>query len=208
MCGRFRSGAGGGRVQNEGEWNCQACGMVGCWPTKRQCFRCCTPRYVRNGGVIGGQPREQNELGRLPPSPSTGNPSYWVLRTGAPQNQGSFLPVPVAGGDMSLPISFLQTPGLPQEVMSQVESKLAPPRQKEITDEKALALAKAKLDRWWLRRTNSTELSCTIRPNFGRVKNFWLPRWPIWWRLKVSTGRRVTNASLPLRVLRLLLSAP
>ena len=48
---------------------------------------------------------------------------------------------------MSLPISFLHTIGLPQEVMRQVESKLAPPRQKKITDEKALALAKAKLDR-------------------------------------------------------------
>ena len=47
---------------------------------------------------------------------------------------------------MSLLISFLQTIGLPQEVMSQVESKLAPPRQKEISDEKALALANAKLD--------------------------------------------------------------
>ena len=66
VCGRLRGGAGGGRLQIEGEWNCQACGMVGCWPTKRQCFRCGTPRYVRNGGAIGGKPRgppgEQNTL--------------------------------------------------------------------------------------------------------------------------------------------------
>ena len=70
MCGRLRGGAGGGRVQIEGEWNCQACGMIGCWPTKRQCFRCGTPRYVQNGGAVGGKPRgpprEQNALGRPP----------------------------------------------------------------------------------------------------------------------------------------------
>ena len=106
------------------------------------------PRYVRNGGAIGGKPRcpprEQNALGRPPPSPSTGDPTRRVSREGATQNQGT---VPVAGGDMSLLISFLQTLGLPQEVMSQVESKLAPPREKEISDEKALALAKANLDR-------------------------------------------------------------
>ena len=48
---------------------------------------------------------------------------------------------------MSLLISFLQTLGLSQDVMSQVGSKLAPPHPKEISDEKALALAKAKLDR-------------------------------------------------------------
>ena len=82
-----------------------------------------------------------------PPSNSTGNPTFRVPRKVPPRNQGTPPPVPVAGGDMSLLISFLQTIGLPQEVMSQVESKLAPPRQKEITDEKALALAKAKLDR-------------------------------------------------------------
>ena len=47
------------------------------------------------------------------------------------------------------PLSLFPLPivAVPQEVMSQVESKLAPPRQKEISDEKALALAKAKLDR-------------------------------------------------------------
>ena len=80
-----------------------------------------------------------------PPSTSTGNllfECHVECRRGI---KGTTPPVPVAGRDMSLLISFLQTIGLPQEVMSQVESKLAPPRQKEITDEKALALVKAKL---------------------------------------------------------------
>ena len=132
------------RVVVEGEWNCQACGTIGCWPTKRQYFRCGTPRYVQNGGAVGGKPRglprEQNALGLPPPSTSTGNPTIRVPRRVPPRNQGTPLPVPVAGGGMSLPISFLQTIGLPQEVMSRVESKLAPPRQKEITDEKALVV--------------------------------------------------------------------
>ena len=94
MCGRLRGGAGGGRVQIEGEWNCQACGMVGCWPTKRQCCRCGTPRGAI-GGKPQGPPREQNASNRPPPSPSTGNPTYRVPRKGAPQNQGTSLPVPV-----------------------------------------------------------------------------------------------------------------
>ena len=129
--------------------NCRACGMIGCWPTKRQCFRCGTPRYVQNGGAVGrkprGPPREQNALGRPPPSTSTGNPTFRVPRRVPPRNQGTPLPVSVADGDMSLLVSFLQTIGVPQEVMSHVESKWAPPRQKEITDEQALALVKAKL---------------------------------------------------------------
>ena len=44
-------------------------------------------------------------------------------------------------------IASLQMLGLPQEVMSQVESKLVPPRPKKVSSEKALSLAKAKLDR-------------------------------------------------------------
>ena len=151
ICGRLRGGAGGGRVQIEGEWNCQACGMVECWPTKRQCFRCGNPRYVRNGGAVGGKPRgpprDQNAFGRPPPTPSTGDPTHRLPRKGAPQNKGTAPHVPVAGGDMSLLISVLQTIWLPQEFMSQVEAKLAPPRQKKSSDEKAPALAKAKLDR-------------------------------------------------------------
>ena len=48
---------------------------------------------------------------------------------------------------MTLLIAFLQTLGLPQEVMSQVESKLVPPRPKEVSSEKALSSAEVKLDR-------------------------------------------------------------
>ena len=48
---------------------------------------------------------------------------------------------------MTLHIAFLQKLGLPQEVMSQVESKLVPPRPKEVSSEKALSLDKAKLDK-------------------------------------------------------------
>ena len=48
---------------------------------------------------------------------------------------------------MTLLTTFLQTLGLPQKVMSQVESKLVPPRPKKVFSEKALSLAKAKLDR-------------------------------------------------------------
>ena len=79
MCVRLRGGAGGGRFHIEGsEWNCQSCGMVGCWPTKHQWFRCGNPRIARNGGAVGGKPRgpprKQNAFGRPPPTPSMGEP--------------------------------------------------------------------------------------------------------------------------------------
>ena len=137
MCGRLRGGAGGGRVHIGGDWDCQSCGMVVCWPTKRRCFRCGCPRFARNGGAVGGKPRgpprEQNALGRPAPTLSSGDPTHRVPRRGAPQIKGTPPSVPVVsldgkGGDMSLLISFPQTLGLPQDVMSQVESKLAPPR--------------------------------------------------------------------------------
>ena len=39
MCGRLN---GGGRTVIVGEWDCQKCGMQGCWPTKHKCFGAAT----------------------------------------------------------------------------------------------------------------------------------------------------------------------
>ena len=48
---------------------------------------------------------------------------------------------------MNVLIALLQTLVLPEDVINQVESKLVPPRPKEVTAEKALSLVKAKLDK-------------------------------------------------------------
>ena len=89
------------------------------------------------GGKQRAPPREQNALGRPPPTPSTGEPTHRVPRRGAPQNKGTPLsvtagwegrPLDGKGGDMSLLTAFLQTLGLPQEVVSQVGPLLAPRR--------------------------------------------------------------------------------
>ena len=54
MCGRLN---GGGRTVIEDEWDCQKCGMQGCWPTRHKCFRCGHPRYA--GGKVKFPERER-----------------------------------------------------------------------------------------------------------------------------------------------------
>ena len=131
MCARLNGGAGG-------EWNCQSCGMVGCWPTKHQCFRCGTPRYARNGGAVGGKPRgPPREQKASTPTPTTGEPTFRTPRRGTPQNRGTAPSVPAPsldgqGGGMTL-LSLLLCKRLDcRAVMSQVESKLVPPRPKDV----------------------------------------------------------------------------
>ena len=107
MCARLLGGAGGGRVPIQGEWNCQSCGMVGCWPTKHQCFRCAYARRHAhgNGGAIGG---------KFGGTPSTGEQN--AFRTASQRTRlrtevtpPSFpAPAPdVKGGDMTLLVAFV-----------------------------------------------------------------------------------------------------
>ena len=139
MCVRLRGGAGGGRVHIEGEWNCHHVAWLGAGPRNASAFdvviramRGMGVRWEENHCLFRGN---KTHWDGPRPTPSTGDPTHRVPRRGAPQNKGTPPSVPVVtldgkGGDMSLLNAFLQTLGLPQEVMSQVESKLAPPRPK------------------------------------------------------------------------------
>ena len=98
-----------------GRMDCQSCGMVGCWPTKHQCF---------------------------PPTHTTGEPTFRMPRRGIRNVTRGLPPVPASGRRTTTRHGsahcFFQTLGLPLEVMSQVEPKLVPPRPKEDSSEKAL----------------------------------------------------------------------
>ena len=143
MCGRLN---GGGRTVIEGEWDCQKCGMQGCWPTKHKCFRCGHPRFA--GGRIKFPERECNALGRPVVVPPRVNPTHRKPRQ-APQ-AAPVSPIVIEEGGMlgcnaQLLFEFLRQMGLPEEVMKQVQSKVQP-RTKEVSKEKALDQARARLD--------------------------------------------------------------
>ena len=144
MCGRLN---GGGRTIIEGEWDCQNCGMRGCWPTKHKCFRCGHPRFA--GGRIKFPERERNALGRPVVVPPRVNPTHRKPPRQAPQ-AAPVTPVVIEEGgllgcDTQLLFEFLRQMGLSEEVMKQVQSKVQP-RSKEVSKEKALHQARARLD--------------------------------------------------------------
>ena len=144
MCGRLN---GGGRTIIEGEWDCQNCGMRGCWPTKHKCFRCGHPRFA--GGRIKFPERERNALGRPVVVPPRVNPTHWKPPRQPPQ-AAPVTPVVIEEGgllgcDTQLLFEFLRQMGLSEEVMKQVQSKVQP-RSKEVSKEKALHQARARLD--------------------------------------------------------------
>ena len=70
MHGRLEGGV---RTIIPGEWSCTVCGVQGCWPTRRSCYKCGsmkTASPVQLGSFINGHKghfREQNGLGRPPP---------------------------------------------------------------------------------------------------------------------------------------------
>ena len=144
MCGRLN---GGGRTVIEGEWDCQKCGMQGCWPTRHKCFRCGHPRFA--GGRIKFPERERNALGRPVVVPPRVNPTHRKPPRQAPQ-AAPVTPVVIEEGgllgcDTQLLFEFLRQMGLSEEVMKQVQSKVQP-RSKEVSKEKALHQARARLD--------------------------------------------------------------
>ena len=59
---RLRGGSGGNNVDIPGQWQCNFCHATRCWPTRKRCYRCDTPRdfSVPDGPVRG-------PLGRAPP---------------------------------------------------------------------------------------------------------------------------------------------
>ena len=144
MCGRLH---GGGRPVIEGEWDCQKCGMQGCWPTRHKCFRCGHPRFA--GGKIKFPERERNALGRPVVVPPRVNPTHRKPPRQPPQ-AAPVNPVVIEEGgligcDTQLLFEFLRQMGLSEEVMKQVQSKVQP-KTKEVSKEKALHQARARLD--------------------------------------------------------------
>ena len=144
MCGRLH---GGGRPVIEGEWDCQKCGMQGCWPTRQRCFRCGQPRYA--GGKVKLPERERNALGRPVVVPPRVNPTHRKPPRQTPQ-AAPVNPVVIEEGgligcDTQLLFEFLRQMGLSEEVMKQVQSKVQP-KNKEVSKEKALHQARTRLD--------------------------------------------------------------
>ena len=59
---RLRGGSGGNNVDIPGQWQCSFCQATRCWPTRKQCYRCGTPRVIpTSDGPTRGP------LGRAPP---------------------------------------------------------------------------------------------------------------------------------------------
>ena len=121
-----------------------ACKVVG---LQDKCFRCGHPRFA--GGRIKFPERERNALGRPVVVPPRVNPTHRKPPRQAPQAAPVTPVVTEEGGllgcDTQLLFEFLRQMGLSEEVMKQVQSKVQP-RSKEVSKEKALHQARARLD--------------------------------------------------------------
>ena len=165
MCGRLN---GGGRTVIEGEWDCQNCGIRGCWPTKHKCFRCGHPRFA--GGKFKFPERERNALGRPVVVPPRVNPTHRRPPRQVPQ-AAPVTPVVIEEGgllgcDAQLLFEFLRQMGLSEEVMKQVQSKVQP-RTKEVSKEKALHQARARLDQVVAQKA---KLERTLKHHMDKVR--------------------------------------
>ena len=83
----------GGRARPviPGEWKCAVCSAMGCWPTRKTCYRCGSQRsetaLAQPGPCVNGFQgnfREQNALGRpTPPTPVVVPPRLREERRGS-----------------------------------------------------------------------------------------------------------------------------
>ena len=146
MCFRLK---GGGRHEVPGSWTCNICNMGGCWPVRQNCFRC---GAARGAGPSVPSGREKRYPGRnATASVGGGNPSF---RRQQPQPRPvGPQPSPAATMpqhssfklDASTLLQLLQSMGLGQDLLTQVEAKLSPPPKKEPGPEKRLTTLKGKI---------------------------------------------------------------
>ena len=73
---RLRGGSGGNmNVDIPGQWQCNFCHATRCWPTRKRCYRCDTPRdfSIPDGPVRGPLGRApQPARNNVPPTRSSG----------------------------------------------------------------------------------------------------------------------------------------
>ena len=146
MCFRMKGGV---RHEVPGSWTCNICNMGGCWPVRQNCFRC---GAARGSGSSGPSGREKRYPGRnANTSGGGGNPS---VRRQQPQPRPvGPQPSPAATMpqhssfklDASTLLQLLQSMGLGQDLLTQVEAKLSPPPKKEPGPEKRLTTLKGKI---------------------------------------------------------------
>ena len=140
---------GGVRQEVPGSWTCNICNMGGCWPVRQNCFRC---GAARGSGPSGPTGREKKYPGRnANTSGGGGNPS--VRRQQSQPRPVGPQPSPAATMpqhssfklDASTVLQLLQSMGLGQDLLTQVEAKLSPPPKKEPGPEKRLTTLKGKI---------------------------------------------------------------
>ena len=146
MCFRLNGGV---KHEVPGSWTCMICNMGGCWPVRQNCFRC---GAARGSGPSVPSGREKRYPGRGVSEPvSNGNPSSRQPRPKprpvGPQPSPS-LDTPQHSSlslDASTLLQLLQSLGLGQDLLTQVEAKLSPPPKKEPGPEKRLTTLKGKI---------------------------------------------------------------
>ena len=146
MCFRLKGGV---RQEVPGSWTCNICNLGGCWLVRQNCFRC---GAARGSGPSGPSGREKRYPGRnANTSGGGGNPS---VRRQQPQPRPvGPQPSPAATMpqhsslklDASTLLQLLQSMGLGQDLLTQVEAKLSPPPKKEPSLEKRLTTLKGKI---------------------------------------------------------------
>ena len=98
---RLRGGSGGNaNVDIPGQWQCNFCHAIRCWPTRKRCYRCDTPRDFSNPnspvrGPLGRAP--QPARNNVPPTRSSGPGPQTV----PPRNFGNGPPPGAGVGPMS-----------------------------------------------------------------------------------------------------------
>ena len=126
MCFRLNGGA---KHDVPGSWTCMFCNMGGCWPVRQSCFRCGSARGTGPSFPAG---REMRYPGRGAGGPvSNGNPSTRQPRpkprtvgpqpspqSDLPQRSSLKLDTPIL-------LQVLQSLGLSQDLLAQVEAKLS-----------------------------------------------------------------------------------
>ena len=98
---RLRGGSGGNvNVDIPGQWQCNFCHAIRCWPTRKRCYRCDTPRdfSIPNSPVRGPLGRApQPARNHVPPTRSSGPGPQTV----PPRNLGNGPPPGAGVGPMS-----------------------------------------------------------------------------------------------------------
>ena len=146
MHGRLR----GGSSSVPGDWVCSRCHIGGCWPTKSRCFRCGAPRHSAPQDVGPGLPRHKSHHpGSAPkPKPAPVNPTFREPRVIHPKRGGtppaSSAPSPVTTASQLDPtaiVTLLRSPGLTEDLLSQVRAAFPPhPAQSRKKEQRLLQL--------------------------------------------------------------------